>query len=159
MHSFFIDKRDMILLYYAVHAGVVEWQTRRTQNPLVAIPCRFKSDHRHHPGTQQMIEGILSEVESLVYLEARNPLINKGILPFLTLCFSAVWITKSPHIPRSGCLSENTSKSSFEIVWHYPGVCIFPSNSLALTVLLVIAWFFSISVREDRIIMRKLSCD
>ena len=28
-------------------AEVVEWQTRRTQNPLVAIPCGFKSHHRH----------------------------------------------------------------------------------------------------------------
>ena len=26
---------------------MVEWQTRRTQNPLVAIPCGFKSHHRH----------------------------------------------------------------------------------------------------------------
>lgn len=29
------------------YAGVVEWQTRGTQNPLVAIPCGFKSHHRH----------------------------------------------------------------------------------------------------------------
>ena len=28
-------------------AEVVEWQTRRTQNPLVAIPCGFKSHLRH----------------------------------------------------------------------------------------------------------------
>ena len=26
------------------------WQTRWTQNPLVAIPCGFKSRHRHHVG-------------------------------------------------------------------------------------------------------------
>ena len=28
-------------------AEVVEWQTRRTQNPLVVIPCGFKSHLRH----------------------------------------------------------------------------------------------------------------
>ena len=31
-----------------VHADVVEWQTRRTQNPLPLKVCRFESDHRHH---------------------------------------------------------------------------------------------------------------
>ena len=57
--------------------------------------------------------------------------------------------------------SQNQFRVSFRkyVKKHCLGVCIFPSNSLALTVLLVIAWFFSISVREDRIIMRKLSCD
>ena len=30
------------------HAGVSEWQTMRTQNPLVATPCGFKSHRRHH---------------------------------------------------------------------------------------------------------------
>ena len=29
------------------NAEVVEWQTRRTQNPLVVIPCGFKSHLRH----------------------------------------------------------------------------------------------------------------
>ena len=29
-------------------AGVAEWQTRRTQNPLVARPCGFDSLLRHH---------------------------------------------------------------------------------------------------------------
>lgn len=32
----------------AENAGVSEWQTMRTQNPLVATPCGFKSHHRHH---------------------------------------------------------------------------------------------------------------
>lgn len=41
---------------YAIIAGVVlwhcmpvwwNWQTRRTQNPKVAIPCRFDPDYRH----------------------------------------------------------------------------------------------------------------
>ncbi len=27
---------------------MVEWQTRRTQNPVVAIPCGFESHLRHH---------------------------------------------------------------------------------------------------------------
>ena len=29
-------------------AGVSEWQTRRTQNPLAATSCGFKSHRRHH---------------------------------------------------------------------------------------------------------------
>ncbi len=33
----------MILVY----AGVAEWQTRRTQNPLGASPCGFESHSRH----------------------------------------------------------------------------------------------------------------
>ena len=28
------------------------WQTRRTQNPVVVIPCRFDSDRRHQKRTQ-----------------------------------------------------------------------------------------------------------
>lgn len=33
------------------HAGVVEWQTRRTQNPFLATGCGFKSHHRHQTGS------------------------------------------------------------------------------------------------------------
>jgi hypothetical protein len=29
-------------------AGVVKWQTRRTQNPVRATLCGFDSHHRHH---------------------------------------------------------------------------------------------------------------
>lgn len=35
------------VLYCTVLAGMAEWQTRRTQNPLVAISCGFKSHFRH----------------------------------------------------------------------------------------------------------------
>ena len=28
-------------------AGVVEWQTRRTQNPMLETTCGFKSHHQH----------------------------------------------------------------------------------------------------------------
>ena len=31
-------------IYYA---GVVEWQTRRTQNPMLVTTCGFKSHHQH----------------------------------------------------------------------------------------------------------------
>ena len=48
-HQFALDSAFIPFYNISVlRAGVVEWQTRRTQNPLVAIPCRFKSDHRHH---------------------------------------------------------------------------------------------------------------
>ena len=36
------------------HAGVAEWQTRRTQNPLVARPCGFDSLLRHQHQHQKM---------------------------------------------------------------------------------------------------------
>ena len=42
--------RHSIILPLSVCAGVSEWQTMRTQNPLVATPCGFKSHHRHHVG-------------------------------------------------------------------------------------------------------------
>jgi hypothetical protein len=35
------------MLYYFVLAGMAEWQTRRTQNPLAAMSCGFKSHFRH----------------------------------------------------------------------------------------------------------------
>ena len=33
--------------FFNTFAEVVEWQTRRTQNPLIAISCGFKSRLRH----------------------------------------------------------------------------------------------------------------
>ena len=42
--------RHSIILPLSVCAGVSEWQTMRTQNPLVATPCGFKSHRRHHVG-------------------------------------------------------------------------------------------------------------
>lgn len=30
------------------------WQTRGTQNPVVAIPCRFDPDQRHHNKKRQV---------------------------------------------------------------------------------------------------------
>ena len=41
-----------------IHAGVSEWQTMRTQNPLVATPCGFKSHHRHQIRTSRLIEAL-----------------------------------------------------------------------------------------------------
>ena len=93
-----------------------------------------------HPGTQQMIEWYLSAVGSLAYSGSRNLLIYQGIWHFFTSCFSAIWSWKSPLKTSSGCLSENTSKSPFQIVLHCLGVCIFPSNSLALAILPAPAW-------------------
>ena len=31
------------------------WQTRRTQNPVVAIPCRFDPDYRHQEKTDNRL--------------------------------------------------------------------------------------------------------
>jgi hypothetical protein len=87
-----------------------------------------------------MIEEILSEVESLAYLGSRNLLIYQGIWHIIASCFSAILSRKPPLKIGSGCLSENTLKSPFEIVLHCPGVCIFPSNSLALAILPAPAW-------------------
>lgn len=42
------EKRYAILSLFC--AGVLEWQTRWTQNPLLATACGFKSRHRHHIG-------------------------------------------------------------------------------------------------------------
>ena len=42
----------MIKLLKIAYAEVVEWQTRRTQNPMVAIPCGFKSHLRHQKKEQ-----------------------------------------------------------------------------------------------------------
>ena len=39
------------------------WQTRRTQNTMVAIPCRFDSDQRH----QTRIKRTLMESQSSFY--------------------------------------------------------------------------------------------
>ena len=44
-------------------AEVVEWQTRRTQNPLVVIPCGFKSHLRH----QTKIKRTLINFQSSFY--------------------------------------------------------------------------------------------
>ena len=43
-----LEKSAIIMLLY-IHrcAGVSEWQTMWTQNPLVVIPCGFDPHHRH----------------------------------------------------------------------------------------------------------------
>ena len=40
---------DNILLF----AGVSEWQTRQTQNLLLATTCGFKSRHQHFTGQEK----------------------------------------------------------------------------------------------------------
>ena len=40
-------------------AEVMEWQTWRTQNPLVAIPCGFKSRLRHHIKYRLLIQRLV----------------------------------------------------------------------------------------------------
>ena len=46
-----LDKLPIIWYYILVLQKFLpvwwNWQTRRTQNPVVAIPCRFDPDHRH----------------------------------------------------------------------------------------------------------------
>lgn len=44
---FIIVRLAQINLIIFLHAGVVKWQTRGTQNPVGATPCRFDPDHRH----------------------------------------------------------------------------------------------------------------
>ena len=39
------------------------WQTRRTQNPVVVIPCRFDSDRRHQQNGGQFLPAVLFILE------------------------------------------------------------------------------------------------
>ncbi len=43
------------MLAWGSRAGVAEWQTRRTQNPLAARPCGFDSLLRHQELFQKTI--------------------------------------------------------------------------------------------------------
>ena len=47
------------------------WQTRGTQNPVVAIPCRFDPDQRHHNKKRQVFACLFltSSLVSSLYLE------------------------------------------------------------------------------------------
>ena len=55
------------------NAEVVEWQTRRTQNPLVVIPCGFKSHLRHQAKlTQRRV--------SFFYLQLRKERAEQRLL-------------------------------------------------------------------------------
>ena len=47
---------------------MVEWQTRRTQNPLVAIPCGFESHQRHHSDKE---EKMYTKEEVLNFINSR----------------------------------------------------------------------------------------
>ena len=102
--------------------------------------CGSESHPLRHPGTQQMIEGILSEVESPFYWVPRNPLIYQGNLGFTVFGLIAFFSCKSLAQTCSGCFCVFGRKNPFEIVLHCPGVCIFPSNSLALAILPAPAW-------------------
>ena len=45
------SKKDVILFKHFNLPVWWNWQTRGTQNPVVAIPCGFDPHHRHHVGT------------------------------------------------------------------------------------------------------------
>lgn len=49
-------------------AGLSEWQTRWTQNPLVAIPCGFKSRGRHSLAGAKTVEIPCNSGISTVFL-------------------------------------------------------------------------------------------
>ena len=51
-----------------VCAGVVEWQTRRTQNPMLVTTCGFKSHHQHHKKSI----GLIQNVSDLFSLQIGN---------------------------------------------------------------------------------------
>ena len=57
-------------------AGVVEWQTRRTQNPVGATLCGFKSHLRHH-----CIETYLEPSPRVSRLACKHPLPLLSIYP------------------------------------------------------------------------------
>ncbi len=60
------------------------WQTRRTQNPKVAIPCRFDPDYRHHERRKiysSFVFLFAAEFSLYVILRERN------IYRFIRPCF------------------------------------------------------------------------
>ena len=57
---FILEKKSKQWYTTNVSAEVMEWQTWRTQNPLVAIPCGFKSRLRHHDVYHLLIKDTLS---------------------------------------------------------------------------------------------------
>jgi hypothetical protein len=42
-----LNPNELLVINISSCAGVVEWQTRRTQNPVGATLCEFKSRLRH----------------------------------------------------------------------------------------------------------------
>ena len=60
-------------------AGVSEWQTMRTQNPLVATPCGFKSHRRHHMN-EPHFSNCFIEKRGSSYVES---LVTRGFLLFV----------------------------------------------------------------------------
>jgi hypothetical protein len=46
--KFLLNPKRLLVIYNNSRAGVVEWQTRRTQNPVGATLWGFKSPLRHH---------------------------------------------------------------------------------------------------------------
>ena len=55
--------------YYKQLAEVVEWQTRRTQNPLMATSCGFKSRLRHQYNKNRTEYGFLLYIANVKGLE------------------------------------------------------------------------------------------
>ena len=47
LEAFELRREARILSLRFQHAGVAEWQTRWTQNPVIARSCGFKSLRRH----------------------------------------------------------------------------------------------------------------
>ena len=48
--TIFLDKEEISIVVYMRSPACRNWQTRRTQNPLVVTSCGFESHGRHDTG-------------------------------------------------------------------------------------------------------------
>ena len=62
-----------MLLYIHRCAGVSEWQTMWTQNPLVVIPCGFDPHHRHKKEALQLVWGAFFLSAACERVEQHDP--------------------------------------------------------------------------------------
>ena len=109
------------------------WQTWWTQNPLVAIPCRFESGHRHHESPQSMIQS----AEDFLILPMKKPCnqgksgtqgvrISSGV-PLFSFCgvntpSGKICNLHPPPVPREGKLKGwgNRWKVVTSLTGHFP---------------------------------------
>ena len=82
-------------------AGVVEWQTRRTQNPVGATLCGFKSRLRHH------------EIQRLTRYAYNTPLF---LVPELCPCFTQTHQADRVEIDSSGLCFELLRRHMLEMM-------------------------------------------
>lgn len=97
---------------------MVEWQTRRTQNPLSAMTCGFKSHHRHHEFQLHFL--VILELFLCLYCAVS---INSPLLSISFFCKRALSATKIRVVTRKKRVTTLFCRSKFPpIVAHSAGV-------------------------------------